>query len=89
MLTALLDPQTQMPRSRLFWVVLGAVALVQIVALWLLCSQQVHRAEARHQELTTQQLALADCVQHVPGATLATCSNRIDAGLTPASFNYR
>lgn len=89
MLTALLDPQTQMPRSRLFWVVLGAVALAQILALWLLCSQQVHKAEARHQELTTEQLALADCVQHIPGATVATCANRIDAGATPVSFNYR
>ena len=73
MLSALLDPKTQMPRSRLFWVVLGAVALAQVVALWLLCSQQVDKAEARQRTLTTEQLALADCVRHRPGATLATC----------------
>ena len=77
LMSGLLDPATQMPRNRLFWVVLGGLALAQIVALWLLCSHQVRLAEARQTEIHVQQLALADCLQYIPGATIATCNSRI------------
>jgi hypothetical protein len=72
------DPATQQPRSRMFWVVLGALAAGQLFAFWLLCSHQVRRAEARQNELTVHQMALADCLQYVPGSTIASCANRID-----------
>jgi hypothetical protein len=76
------------PRSRAFWLLLGAVAAAQLMALWLLCSHQMRRAEARHNEMTVQQMALADCLQFIPGSTIASCANRIDpagAGPTQAS----
>jgi hypothetical protein len=82
LMSGLLDPQTQMPRTRLFWAVLGAMIFAQLVALWLLCSHQVRKAEARQTEVTVHQLALADCLQYVPGATIATCTSRI-AAATP------
>jgi hypothetical protein len=37
----------------------------------------VRKAEARQTERTVQQLALADCLQYIPGATIATCTSRI------------
>jgi hypothetical protein len=90
------------PRSRAFWLLLGAVAVAQLMALWLLCSHQMRRAEARHNEMTVQQMALADCLQYIPGSTIASCSSRIDpaaaapapegapmAGAVPVSFSYR
>jgi hypothetical protein len=83
-----IDPASQQPRSRMFWVVLGALAVGQLFAFWLLCSHQVRRAEARQNELTVQQMALADCLQFIPGSTIASCANRIDpagAGTTQAS----
>jgi hypothetical protein len=77
-LTDAIDPATQQPRSRMFWVVLGALAAGQLFAFWLLCSHQVRRAEARQNELTVQQMALADCLQYIPRSTIASCANRID-----------
>ena len=77
-LAAAIDPATQQPRSRLFWVVLGALAAGQLFAFWLLCSHQVRRAEARQNEWTVQQMALSDCLQYIPGSTIASCSARPD-----------
>ncbi|QJW83681.1 hypothetical protein HK414_05280 [Ramlibacter terrae] len=93
---------TQQPRSRLFWAALGALAVAQLFAFWLLCSQQVRKAEARDTTLSVQQMAPADCLQYVPGSTVASCSQRMDvmrasaqpddaavAGAMPVNFNYR
>jgi hypothetical protein len=104
-LTGAIDPATQQPRSRMFWVVLGALAAGQLFAFWLLCSHQVRRAEARQNELTVQQMALSDCLQFIPGSTIASCSRRLDpagvqaqasvsvnpamTGAQPVSFSYR
>lgn len=73
------DPATPQQRSRMFWMVLGALAAGQLVAFWLLCIHQVRIAEARQNEMTVQQMALADCLQYIPGSTIASCSIRNDA----------
>lgn len=96
---------THEPRSRMFWITLGALAVAQLFAFWLLCSHQVRKAEARDTHVTVQQMALADCLQYLPGSTIASCSQRIDlmrasaqpaadvdanvAGAMPVNFNYR
>ena len=99
-----IDPRTQQPRSRMFWVVLGALVAGQLFAFWLLCSHQVRKAEARHNERTVNQMALSDCLQYIPGSTIASCSLRPEtashvqqragakpsvAGALPVSFSYR
>lgn len=99
-----IDPRTQHPRSRMFWVVFGALVAGQLFAFWLLCSHQVRKAEARHNELTVSQMALSDCLQYIPGSTIASCSVKVDhagnvpqraaakaavAGAVPVSFSYR
>lgn len=68
------DTSAQPARSPMFWLLLGAVAAAQLVAFWLLCSHQVRKAEARETQYMVQQLALADCLQYVPGSTIASCS---------------
>ncbi|WP_332824607.1 hypothetical protein [Ramlibacter sp.] len=73
------DPAPQQQRSRMFWMVLGALAAGQLVAFWLVCSHQVRIAEARQNEWTVQQMALSDCLQYIPGSTIASCSGRNDA----------
>lgn len=80
MMSALLDPETRMPRNRMFWPVLAGVIVVQLLALWLLCSHQVRLAEARDTENQVLRMALTDCLQYVPGATIASCTNRIMQG---------
>jgi len=101
---AILPPTdaTPAPRSRLFWVALGALAVAQLFAFWLLCSQQVQKAQARDSHMSVQQMALADCLQYVPGSTIASCSQRLEGvramaqpteaavtGAMPVNFNYR
>lgn len=88
-------------RGKLFWMTLGALAAAQLFAFWLLCSHQVRKAEARRSELQVQQMALADCLQYIPGATIASCNARTPttvpaavavttkAGAMPVSFSYR
>ncbi|TWO72393.1 hypothetical protein FN976_06740 [Caenimonas sedimenti] len=66
-------------RSKWFWVGWGAVAASQLVAFWLLCNNQVKVAEARRADAIVQQLALADCLQYTPRATVASCKVQMQA----------
>lgn len=78
------EPVARPPRSRLFWAVLGVLAAGQLFAFWTLCSHQVRQAEARRTEQLVQQMALADCLQYIPGATMASCASRM--GVAPGAF---
>lgn len=104
LLADVIDPHTQQPRSRMFWAVLGALAAGQLFAFWLLCSHQVRKAEARHNEVLMQQMAMSDCLRYLQGSTIATCSGGTDAsasapvqpagnpamaGAVPVSFSFR
>jgi hypothetical protein len=84
LLANLLDPGTQSPRSRLFWTVLGALAMGQLLAFWLLCSHQVRKAEVRRTAMMVHQMALADCLQYIPGSTIASCANHIADAARPS-----
>lgn len=61
------------PLSRLFWTFLATVALVQIVAFYLVCKDQVLRAQARDAGVQMQQLALVDCLQNTANSTIGSC----------------
>ena len=90
-------------RSRWLWMLMAGIALGQLFAFWLLCSHQVRKAEARHNETVVQQMALSDCLQYIPGSTIASCTSRLDptaqarrsagqaaaTGAVPVSFTYR
>jgi hypothetical protein len=101
LLANVVDPAAPQARSRMFWLLLGALAAGQLFAFWLVCSHQMRKAEARQNEMTVQQMALADCLQYIPGSTIASCSTRTDTaaqqpsgepaatGAVPVSFNYR
>jgi hypothetical protein len=78
-------PAKRAPRDRLFWMALVALAIGQLVAFWMLCSQQVRKAQIRDVSLAVQRVAVADCLQYVPGATLSSCLNRVDASRRPDS----
>ena len=98
-----IEPGLHEERGRMFWILLGALAVGQLFAFWLLCSHQVRRAEARQNELTVHQMALSDCLQYIPGSTIASCAVRGDrapqavpagakpalGGALPVNFSYR
>ena len=66
-----------LPRDQAFW--LGATVLVlgQLVAFWMLCSQQVRKAEVRNAAMQVERVALAECLRSVPHASLTSCAQRI------------
>ncbi|MEJ8838538.1 hypothetical protein [Ramlibacter sp. AN1133] len=89
-------------RSQWLWMLLAGVAMAQLLSFWLLCSHQVRKAEARQNETIVQQMALADCLQYIPGSTIASCSHMdpnaqpaqplaspTATGAVPVSFSYR
>jgi hypothetical protein len=66
-------------RGRVFWLALGSLVVVQLVAMWLLCSHQVRVAEARRAETQVQAMALSDCLEYIPGSTIASCTGHMAA----------
>ena len=46
--------------DKLFWGVALAMVAAQLLALWLLCSFQVRKAELRHAAAQAEQLAVAE-----------------------------
>jgi hypothetical protein len=101
--TSTLTDDAPQERGRMFWFALGALAIAQLFAFWLLCSHQVRKAEARDTESMVHQMALADCLQYIPGSTIASCSVHTEtmrasaqpagasavAGAMPVNFSYR
>jgi hypothetical protein len=96
------EDRTQLSRNHLLWAALGAVALAQLVAFWMVCSHQVRQAEVRDTAIAVQQMALSDCLQYIPGSTIASCSSQMEhakvvqptgtpavTGAMPVSFSYR
>ena len=94
------EEQQPLAQNRLFWTMLGALVLMQLVAFWMVCSHQVRQAEVRDNAIAVQQMALSDCLQYIPGSTIASCSNQIEqaraiqpatavTGAMPVSYTYR
>jgi len=94
--------EQQQERGRAWTFALGALACALMLAFWAVCSHQVRKAEARSNEIAVQQMALSDCLQYIPGSTIASCQNQLEAtksaqpsrdaavsGATPVSFTYR
>jgi len=71
------ESDSSLQRSPVFWVVFGALIVAQLVAVWMLCARQVRVADDKRSEMQAQQLAVADCLRHVPNATLTSCGRRV------------
>ena len=67
--------------GKLFWGIVILVVLAQIAAIWVLCSQQVRKAQARDASVQVGRTAVADCLQYIPKATQHKCATRIAAGV--------
>lgn len=71
MLPPLLDESRRSPADKWLWALLGFLVVGQLVALWLVCQQQVQKAEIRDAAVRAQRLALRD--ECAPRAGHATC----------------
>jgi hypothetical protein len=81
LLTTHADASPESSRDGWLRLLLAGIASSLLFAFWLVCSQQVRVAESRQNEAVIQQMALSDCLQYVPGSTIASC-NRIDQNAT-------
>lgn len=79
------DPHAAAPRDRLLWVALWVLTVGLLVAIWMICAHQVRKAQMRDVSLEVQRVAIADCLQYVPRATLNSCANRVDPGRRDAN----
>lgn len=92
-----------LPRNQAFWIGATVLVLGQLVAFWMLCSQQVAKAEVRNAAMQVERVALAACLRSVPHASLTSCAQRIapldggaralagapvDAGTSAVPVNY-
>lgn len=68
MLSRVIDPRTGQLRDRAGWLVLAALVLTQLLAFYLLCNQQVRRAEERRAAAGVQPMSI-ECqhARRVPG----------------------
>jgi hypothetical protein len=71
MLPPLLDKTRTSPADKWLWALLGFLVVGQIVALWMLCSQQVRKAEVRDAELRVARVQMRD--DCAPANGHATC----------------
>ena len=67
---------TYSPREMLLWAFLGTVVVAQLLIFWMLCNQQVRKAEMRDASVRGQRVALADCLHR---ATLSACATQLQA----------
>jgi hypothetical protein len=78
-------------RDRKFWALLAAIVLAQIVAFWMLCNSQVHRAEQRSTESQVASVPRARCAVDLtsprPGGCLQEArSVPVDSGLVAVRY---
>ncbi len=72
------DPSRPLACLRPFlWATTLAVVAGEVLALYLLCAHQVHRAEARRQLLQAQARAFSECLASVRGSTIASCTRAL------------
>ena len=76
MLSRTLNQINQSPWAKLVWAGVGVVALVQVVALYQLCTSQVARANARETMAVEQRNTLTDCLDYMHKSTISSCARR-------------
>lgn len=89
MLPHLLAKSPEASPGKLFWTLILGLVAGQFIAFWMLCAQQVRKAEVRDATLRVERMAMADCLRYIPKATLSSCASRVaskgrEAGPMPA-----
>lgn len=67
------DHITESPRESLAFAVVAVFAAGLLIALYMVCSGQVSRAELRDATLKSQRIAVSNCMEYSHKATLTSC----------------
>lgn len=76
MLSRMIAKTAETPREKLFWMLIVTLAVAQLIGFWMLCSHQVRKAQVRDATLQVEKMAVADCLEYMPRATLDSCTTR-------------
>ncbi len=60
--------------------VLIALALVQMLAFYMVCSHQVRKQHARQTAAEVERMAQSDCLRYLSNSTIASCAGRQPQG---------
>jgi hypothetical protein len=77
-------------REKMFWALIGTLAVGQLIAFWMLCSYQVRQAQAREATVQVNRVAAAPH-RHDPNAVLAATENTAHLGassIRPTHVNF-
>lgn len=85
MMPPLLDKSHPSPADKWLWALLGVLVAGQIVAIWMLCQQQVDKAQVRDAAVRTEHLAMQDVC--APRNGRATCLPTDQQGRTGTEMN--
>ncbi len=66
-------------RDMLMWALLLALLIGQLIAFWMLCSDQMRKAELRNAGVQVERTALADCLVQVSQSNFHSCLTRVSA----------
>lgn len=80
MLSETIAKYADTPRAKLFWAVIGVVVLAQMAALYMLCRDQVSKAQTREAAIRLQRVALTDCLRDASNSTISSCARQASAG---------
>lgn len=65
------------PMGKLLWAAIGVLVIGQLITFWMLCSQQVQKAQVRDASQRVQRVGVADCLRHAQGATKNSCASAV------------
>ncbi|HYF42739.1 MAG TPA: hypothetical protein VEA35_09865 [Ramlibacter sp.] len=65
-----------LPRDKLLRTGLIVLAVVQMLAFYMLCSHQVRKQHARQTAVEVERMAQSDCLQYLSNSTIASCTSR-------------
>ncbi|MBC7603960.1 MAG: hypothetical protein H7255_15040 [Ramlibacter sp.] len=71
-----------------FWLILGTLVVAQITAFWMLCSQQVQKAQARDGVVQQRQALASECPNYASGLSQPTCGRDRTGGPNTLAVSY-
>ena len=77
MLSRTLNRIDQSPWGKLVWAAVAVLALVQVVAFYRLCTNQVARAQARETVVVEQRNTLTNCLDYTQKSTISSCARAV------------
>ena len=88
MLPSITSSSAPSTRDKMLWAALAALVVVQIAAFWMLCNDQVSKAQVREAAVKAQRTARADCMYSLGSARCASTMSSSAPPENTVAVNY-